>query len=46
MGDKSIKKETKQPKKSSKKSSAASTSSVLKPVASQPELIKKERKIK
>ena len=43
MGDKSFKKETKKPKKTDKKPSA---SSVLKPVMTQPELIKKEKKIK
>ena len=46
MGDKSIKKETKKPKKSDKKPSTTLASSVLRPVATQPELIKKEKKHK
>ncbi|MEG1835370.1 MAG: hypothetical protein RR914_06800 [Oscillospiraceae bacterium] len=43
MGDRNIKKETKKPKKSSKTSSSFS---VDRPVAVQPELIKKEKKSK
>lgn len=43
MGDKNIKKETKKKKKSDKKPSATLISSVLEPVAVQPELIKKEK---
>jgi len=46
MGDKSFKKETKKPKKSDKKPSAASTSSAPRPITTQPELIKKEKKYK
>lgn len=46
MGDKNIKKETKKPKKSDKKPSASISSTVLRPVAAQPELIKKEKKNK
>ncbi|MEG2396416.1 MAG: hypothetical protein RSB11_05205 [Oscillospiraceae bacterium] len=44
MGDRNIKKEAKKPKKSSKTSS--SSFSVDRPVAVQPELIKKEKKSK
>lgn len=44
MGDKSIKKETKKKKKSDSNVSASST--VLKSVVAQPELIKKEKKFK
>lgn len=46
MGDKNIKKETKKPKKSDKKATASAMSGVPRPVAVQPELIKKERKKK
>jgi len=44
MGDKNIKKEPKKPKKSSGSSSAASSAS--RQVIAQPQLIKKEKKIK
>jgi len=46
MGDKNIKKEVKKMKKSDIKPSATSVSSALRPVATQPELIKKEKKRK
>lgn len=43
MGDKNIKKETKKPKKSAISSAAPSAS---RPVMMQPELIKKDKKLK
>lgn len=46
MGDRNIKKETKKPKKSDKVASASITSSTARPIAPQPELIKKEKKKK
>ena len=46
IGDKSIKKETKKKKKSDIKPSATLVSSALRPVATQPELIKKVKKHK
>ncbi|MEG0304788.1 MAG: hypothetical protein RR764_10210 [Oscillospiraceae bacterium] len=46
MGDRNIKKETKKPKKSDKKPSSASVSTTPRPIAVQPVLIKKEKKIK
>ncbi len=44
MADKNIKKETKKPKKSDKKPSVTFASSTPRPVAPQPELIKKVKK--
>lgn len=46
MGDRNIKKETKKPKKSDKKTSDTLVSSTPKPIITQPELIKKEKKQK
>lgn len=46
MGDKSIKKEAKKPKKSDKKALTTAVPSAVKPMATQPELIKKAKKIK
>ncbi|MEG0306019.1 MAG: hypothetical protein RR576_10455 [Oscillospiraceae bacterium] len=46
MGDRNIKKETKKPKKSDKKATATLSSSTPRPIAVQPELIKKEKKLK
>jgi hypothetical protein len=44
MGEKNIKKETKKPKKS--KGASSSASPAMRPVITQPEVIKKEKKIK
>lgn len=46
MADKNIKKEAKKPKKSDKLQSSAASSFAPRPVVVQPQLIKKEKKIK
>lgn len=46
MGDKNIKKETKKPKKTDKATSPSLISPSQRPIAVQPELIKKEKKNK
>ncbi|MEG1862897.1 MAG: hypothetical protein RR198_04750 [Oscillospiraceae bacterium] len=46
MGDKNIKKEAKKPKKTDKKASTVLSSAAERPVVVQPELIKKEKKVK
>lgn len=46
MADRNIRKETKKPKKSDKQPTASTMSSTPRPVMTQPELIKKEKKNK
>ncbi|MEG0805951.1 MAG: hypothetical protein RR364_04955 [Lachnospiraceae bacterium] len=46
MGDRSIRKETKKMKKSDKKTTDTFVSSVQRPVMTQPELVKKQKKTK
>lgn len=46
MGEKNIKKEAKKPKKTDKKPAASMSSTTSRPIMTQPELIKKEKKYK